>query len=353
MEYKRLKDIDLQENINRRVFIKFMARDVDVRTQKDGMTKYLTLSLCDLDVKVDAKKFGATDDEISLMKKGAIYRGAIDVKEYAKSPTGYSCIIYNFEAIDENPSSYVEWTSGMEHAQSIIQSALTDIGESIYKSLIYNIIMENWDRFSIWTAASSFHHNQLGGLLVHTAEVIEQADKIAEFWESKYGPGFINRPLVLSAALLHDIAKTQELSVDALNGTTEYSTQASLETHITMCVSMIDVQAYKQSFGRQVYNVNELDADDKVGLKSDEQIKSEQEALSLLKHCILAHHGKLEYGSPISMNCPEANIVHMADELSAVMYRYNRAFSNMESGKSSTQWIGGQPITTYKDLSKS
>lgn len=350
MNYIHVKDIDFQQNINNRVFGIFLARDVDVRLQKDGVTKFLSLNMCDKEFKIDAKKFGASDAEIEMMKNGGVYCAAIDIKPYAKSPTGYSCTLYNFDIYKEDPANFVEWAEGMDTAQDIIQKALSIISESIYKDLVYNILVENWQNFCLWTAASGMHHNVLGGLLVHTSEVIEQCDLLADYWDSKYGPNFINKPLLLSGALLHDIAKTKELDVETISGTTTYSKASALETHITMCVSMIDVEAYKLKLGYQTYTINEIDEQEPV--KTQEQLDYEHEAVALLKHVILAHHGKLEWGSPINMNVPEVNILNRADELSAEMYRYNKNFSNMDAGTSSAAWVSGSMDVTYKDSSK-
>lgn len=52
------------------------------------------------------------------------------------------------------------------------------------------------------------------------------------------------------------------------------------------------------------------------------------------------------------MNCPEAYILNTADLLSAEMFRYNKSFSNLESGKSDCKWLGGDMIVVYKDSTK-
>lgn len=350
MDYTHVRDIDFQANINNRVFGIFLARDVDVRLQKDGVTKFISVNLCDKDFKIDAKKFGATDSEIEMMKNGGVYCAAIDIKPYAKSPTGYSCTLYNFDVYNEDPANFIEWAEGMDEAQDTIQKALSIISESIYKDLVYNILIDNWQNFCLWTAASGMHHNILGGLLVHTAEVIDQCDILAEYWENKYGPNFINKPLLLSGALLHDIAKTKELDVDTTSGSTAYSKASALETHITMCVSMIDIEAFKLKLGYQTYTINEINEQEPI--KTQEQLDYEHEAVALLKHIILAHHGQKEWGSPIDMNIPEAYILNRADEISAEMYRYNKNFNSMEASSSSAAWLGGNMVVTYKDYTK-
>jgi 3'-5' exoribonuclease len=350
MEYIHVKDIDFQANINNRVFGIFLARDVDVRLQKDGKTKFIAFNMCDKEFKIDAKKFGASDSEIQMMHNGGVYCGAIDIKPYAKSPTGYSCTIYNFDVYNEDPANFVEWAEGMDEAQETIQSALSIISESVYKDLVYNILVNHWSDFCIWTAASGMHHNVLGGLIVHTAEVIDQCDILADYWDAKYGPNFINKPLLLSGALLHDIAKTLELDVDRNSGSTSYSKESALETHITMCVSLIDIEAYRLRLGYQTYTINEVN--EQTPEKPQDQLDFELEAVALLKHLILAHHGQKEFGSPISMNVPEAYILNKADEMSAEMYRYNKNFNTMDEATSSAVWLGGNMVVTYKDSTK-
>lgn len=347
MEYKYLRDVNLEKNINSRVFIIFMARDVDIRIQKDGVSKYIALNMFDRDKKVSAKKFGVNDKEIEELKNGMVYRGAVDVKEYKGAA---SCILYNFEKHNENPANFIRWADGMDEAQNIIQDALNIISESIYKNIVYDILTEAWAKFVRWTAASSVHHESMGGLLVHTAEVINQGNQIADLWEEKYGPGFINKPLLLSAALLHDIGKIQELNVDMMSGSTEYSTEASLETHITICASLIDIAAYKYQLGYQKYRINELNEQEPI--KTIDELEYEKESVKLLKHCILSHHGKLEYGSPIEPHIPEATILSVADGLSSEMFRYNKEFKELDCGKSSTNWVSGKLSVVYKDLTK-
>lgn len=340
MEYKYLKDIDFAGNIKGKVFAIFLARDVQIRKQKDGVTDFIVVNMCDRGTIIEARKFGASPQEVEMIHNGGVYRATINVEEYAKSPTGYSCILYNFEPYDENPSSFIEWTDKMDEARTAIQSALDSLKESVYYNLVANLLVSNWEKFSKWTAASSFHHYALGGLMVHTAEVLKQSEILADYWNARYYPNFINKNLVVSAALIHDIAKVKELKVDELSGNTEYATLASLETHITIGLQMIDSTAVQVGLGVMTEG------------KSEEQLNIEKEALTLLRHCVISHHGKKEFGSPVEPSCPEAYILTTADQISAEMFRYNKNFEAMEAGTSQTVWLGGKMVSTYKDLTK-
>ena len=243
------------------------------------------------------------------------------------------------------------------------------------------MLISKWDKFSRWTAASGQHHNLLGGLLVHTSEVVSQSMILANYWDSVYGKSvgetnksdeiqkqanaelpciknettssvennpnannnnFINMPLLISGALLHDLGKVEELGVDALTAKTEYTERASLETHITIVASMIDIEAYKLCIGYKTED----------NQKSDETIEKEKEAITLLKHLIFSHHGKLEYGSCIAPHTPEAEILNTADELSAKMFKYNRAFKNIQPATSEKKWASDGLVVCYKDSSK-
>lgn len=349
MEYKLLSDIDFENNINNRVFITFLAKDVGVAPQKNGQ-QFISINMKYKDVEINTKLFGAQQSDIEAIKSGHVYNAAIDIKPYAKSPTGWACSIYNYEEnLQLNATQFVEWAEGMTEAQKTINNTLAVVGESEYKDIVYPILIDYWNEFYVWTAASGQHHSILGGLLVHTAEVIDQCDLMAEYWNTKYGPEFINKPLLLSAALLHDICKVDELDVDKTSGSTQYSTHSALSTHIMDILSKVDIQAYKIGFARQ-YEANELNED--LDLKSDEDIETEKEQLELLKHCLAAHHGKLEYGSPIVAHVPEAYIINLMDEMSAEMFKYNNKLKSMSAGTSTHIWSNNGIVVTYKDSSK-
>lgn len=349
MEYKLLSEINFQENINNRVFVRFLAKDVNVAPQKNGQM-YISVTMKNKEIEINAKLFGASQQYIDMVKPGRVYNASVDIKPYAKSDTGWACTIYNIEpCTTSSPMEFVEWAEGMSDAQDTINKTLVIISESEYGEIVYPLLVEYWEKFTYWTAASGMHHNILGGLFVHTAEVIDQCEIMAEYWNNKYGPNFINRPLLLSAAMLHDLCKVKELNVDRASGATEYSTHSALSTHIMDILTIVTIQAYKISFGKQ-YTEYQL-AEGKEA-KTQETIESEIESLELLKHCLAAHHGKLEYGSPISPSIPEAVILNTVDNMSAEMFKFNKNFKKMESGTSSHVWQGGSCVVTYKEQNK-
>ena len=350
MEYKRIGTINFKDSINTRVFVQFLAQDVSVGTQKDRISRFISLRMVDKDISVEAKMFGVDNNTIELVKDGKVYNAAVDVKPYDKSQFGYSCIIYNIDTSDDSPESFLDWADNLGECQKIIENILPIIINTYYGQLAYRILVENWDKFVRWTAARSQHHTRLGELLVHTAEVVSIAEDLADRFNGIYGDGFINKPLLLSAAIIHDIGKVLELEVSMESGRTAYSKHSVLCTHIMDAISAVDIQAYKLGLGVQRLKVNEIGEDEEV--KTPEQLHEEREAVELLKHCLAAHHGKLEYGSPIVPNTPEAYLLNVADELSSTVYKFNSDMRSIEPGEFSCIWTPSGYKATYKDSSK-
>lgn len=138
-------------------------------------------------------------------------------------------------------------------------------------------------KFAGHSAAKSVHHSFVGGLLEHTLSVVKMCD-----YFSKQYPA-LNRDLLLTAAMFHDIGKTRELSVFPEN---DYTDDGQLMGHIYMGAQMVQER------------VKEIPGFPK-------KLESE------LVHCILAHHGELEYGSPKKPALIEAMALNLADNADA------------------------------------
>ena len=157
--------------------------------------------------------------------------------------------------------------------------------------------------FKEHSAAKSVHHGFVGGLLEHTLSVT----KLCDFYCTRYP--MLNRDLLLTAAMCHDIGKTKELSLFPAN---DYTDEGQLIGHIVTGVEMIH---------------------DKI-----RDIPGFPEVLeNELKHCILAHHGELEYGSPKKPALMEAAALNLADNTDAKMETLTEIFAGTPD---TLEWIG-------------
>ena len=159
-------------------------------------------------------------------------------------------------------------------------------------------------RFKNHSAAKSVHHGFVGGLLEHTLSVTQNCDYISMQYP------FLNRDLLLTAAMLHDIGKLDELSTFPEN---DYTDAGQLLGHITIGAMQIRNQIAKIP-------------DFPVRLANE------------LLHCILAHHGELEYGSPKKPALVEAIALSMADNLDAKMESFKEEISSIP--ENNLEWQG-------------
>jgi 3'-5' exoribonuclease len=158
--------------------------------------------------------------------------------------------------------------------------------------------------FQFHSAAKSVHHGFVGGLLEHTLHVTQ----ICEFFCKLYP--MLNRDLLLCAAMFHDIGKLSELSRFPAN---DYTDDGQLLGHIM--IGAMEVQ------------------------KHIDQIPDfPKKMASELVHCILAHHGELEYGSPKKPALAEAVALSFADNSDAKLETMKEALSNVPEGN--LEWQG-------------
>ena len=157
-------------------------------------------------------------------------------------------------------------------------------------------------KFKAHSAAKTVHHGFSGGLLEHTLSVTRMCDYFATSYS------ILNRDLLLSSAILHDIGKVKELSDFPDH---DYTDEGQLIGHIVIGVEMIN-DAIRSIPGFPEKLAHEL------------------------KHCIVAHHGELEYGSPKKPALAEAVALNMADSTDAKLQTLTELFK----GKTGTDWLG-------------
>jgi len=157
--------------------------------------------------------------------------------------------------------------------------------------------------FQFHSAAKSVHHGFVGGLLEHTLSVAKMCDYFARAYP------MLNRDLLLTAAVFHDIGKTKELSTFPEN---DYTDDGQLLGHIIIGTEMV---------GERIRAIDGF----------PDRLAAE------LKHCILAHHGELEYGSPKKPALLEAVALNFADNTDAHMQTMMEA---LKAGGDNQGWLG-------------
>ena len=184
---------------------------------------------------------------------------------------------------------------------------IKSVQNTYLNQLLHKFFIEDPDfaqRFKHHSAAKMVHHGFVGGLLEHTLNVA----RVSDFYSKLYP--ILNRDLLLTAAICHDIGKLYELSPLPEN---DYTDEGNLIGHLVMGSEMI---------GEMIHEIPGFPND--LGLE--------------LKHCILAHHGELEYGSPKKPALAEAIALNFADNVDAKMETMKEMMNG--SVDPSSKWMG-------------
>lgn len=183
---------------------------------------------------------------------------------------------------------------------------IKNIDNQYIKKLLESFFVEDTDivkKFKMVSAAKSIHHGFVGGLLEHSLGVT----KLAEIYAGMYP--MLNKDLLVATAMMHDIGKVREFSPFPEN---DYTEEGNLIGHLVIGSEMIS-EKIKNIPGFPVKLAGEV------------------------RHCILSHHGELEYGSPKKPALAEAMALSMADNLDAKMETMRELFDAKDSKE---EWMG-------------
>lgn len=237
-------------------------------------------------------------DYVEIMAEATSFQGALqlNVKRARKAREG------EYDPADYLPVSEFD----IEEMYRELMNYANQVREPHLRALLKDLFVDDQAfvrAFKFHSAAKTVHHSFVGGLLEHTLSVC----RLCEYYIKAYP--FLNRDLLYTAAMCHDIGKVYELSDFPEN---DYTDEGQLLGHIAMGSEMVGERARKiPDFPKKLENE--------------------------LKHCILAHHGELEYGSPKKPALAEAMALNLADNTDAKMETLKEIF---RSAGQNQGWLG-------------
>lgn len=206
-----------------------------------------------------------------------------------------------------NPSDYLPISSkGIDTMYQELLGLVGSIDNTYLKQLLESFFVkdEKFTRmFKGSSAAKTVHHGFVGGLLEHTLSVT----KLCDYYCTAYP--VLKRDLLLTAAMCHDIGKVKEISPFPEN---DYTDDGQLLGHIVMGAQMV--------------------AEHAAGIEGFPHT-----LLTEVQHCILAHHGKYEYGSPKIPALMEALALNYADDTDAKLETFKEI---LENNSDNSGWFG-------------
>ncbi|MGY3765515.1 3'-5' exoribonuclease YhaM family protein [Vagococcus vulneris] len=278
---KKLRELVVDETFEMFVLLK----TADVRVARNGK-KFIAFTFQDTSGTIDGKYWGATEEEIEKFTVGNVVFLGGKRETYQNMPQ-VKILHLRLAQEDEprDPVLYMEKSPvDSDEMREEINQFLFAIDHGKWHRIVRHVLSKYQQEFFEFPAAKRNHHAFAGGLAYHTVTMLRLAKAVCEQYAE------VNPALLYAGTILHDLGKVKELSGAV---STEYTLAGNLLGHIVMADEEITKACVELS-------INEQDED-----------------VLILKHVVLAHHGLLEYGSPVRPKIMEAEILHQIDNLDA------------------------------------
>lgn len=278
-----------------------LVKSVEKKSAKNG-TFYLDMLLGDKDGDVYAKVWDFREEVTPIPAANSIIKFRGNLQQYNGNdqliiqkmrPAG---VEDNVNMNDFVKSADIDG-SDMYRAIVNIVSAFSD---TELKNVVLGMLSDNRENMVSFPAAEKLHHAMRGGLLYHTLSIVRLAESVCAIYP------FVDRELLLSGAILHDIAKIREYSLSPTGVVDGHTLEGMLLGHLVMGA---------EDVGRKC---------DELGISSEKKY--------LLQHMLISHHGKLEFGAAVRPAFIEAELLSQLDLLDANIYEMADAVKDTAKG---------------------
>jgi len=282
---------------------------------------YIAMFLADRSGRLNGRMWQASEEVYNSLPKPGFVRVQGRSEVYANK---LQIIINSISVVDAKDVCIEEFLARTEKDSKQmfeeIKKIVSKIENAQLKALIKEFLADRelMDKFCEAPAATTMHHNYLGGLLEHTHNMLRVAVAVLPFYPK------VQADLVLAGLFLHDIGKTQELSYDMAFS---YTDSGQLIGHIAQSFVMINKKA------------------DALAAKGEPVDKA---VLDALGHIILSHHGQYEFGSPKLPATAEAFMVNYIDDLDAKISQVRAAIDNEPGDSDWTDWKKALQTRLYR-----
>ena len=299
-----------------KVIGQFLLADAKKGVKENG-NAYWSLQLQDATGVIEAKKWDYSPEEEAYLVRGNVvqidgevlkYRNALQVKVYYCDPLDQSKVdMSRFIPVAPMP---------LEEMKAKLAFVLSQIKDPDIATITKAMVERFYERYVVYPAAVRNHHEYYSGLLFHSLSMIDVASGICRVYPN------VDRDLVLSGILIHDLGKTVELS-----GTTaaQFTLEGKLLGHIS--IGHAEFRRLAKELG-----YFEIDGLGEEEAASRPDLAAKKEKAVLLEHILLSHHPKPEFGSPQMPSTREALVVAMIDDLDAKMAILDKAYRAVEPG---------------------
>lgn len=282
----------------------FIVKTVAVKVGSNKKA-YLDLLLADKTGEISAKKWDIADEEmpgLQKIKEGSVikvkalvteWNGMKQLRVSRIRQTSVEDGIVMMDYIKAAPEDAAEM-------YDYIYSRAAAFEDKDLRNICVKQLTDNKEKLMYYPAAQKNHHAEMAGLLYHVKRMLMMAERACEVYTN------LNRELVMTGVILHDMEKINEIDSNELGISTGYSFEGKMLGHLVQGVRTIDRLAAELDIPR--------------------------EKAVMLEHMILSHHYEPEFGSPKKPLFPEAEMLHYLDMVDAKMFDMQEAVEKTEPG---------------------
>ncbi|MCH7766312.1 MAG: HD domain-containing protein [Acidobacteria bacterium] len=297
---------DLAQHENQVVTAFFLVQSKQVRSTRDGKP-YLALRLSDRTGVVEARLWDGVEDvagsveQDDVVKVEAVvepYRGQLQLK------------LRRLRRAQENEVDLADFLPATREDVAALYEELLEVARGVGNAHLRELLLavltdaELAPRLKRAPGAKTLHHAYLGGLLEHVVSLCRLCRLAAQHYPD------VDVDLLLTGAILHDLGKVYELSYER---SFDYTTEGKLVGHIAIAVEL-------------------------VGRKMDAVAGFPRPLRTLVQHLLLSHHGRLEFGSPVTPRFREALLLHYLDDLDSKMEAIRGELASAEQSGRAGEW---------------
>ncbi len=285
-----------------------LVRSVDKKVNVKGVP-YLDMALCDKSGEINAKLWDYHENIHGVYSPGELIKVRGNVTQYNGAD---QLRIDKIRAVaDTDNIDPADFVPSAEYPGKFmldeIYLYISKFSDEELKKLTYAVIKDNEEKLLFWPAAFKLHHAVIGGLLYHTLSILKMAEKTCEIYPC------VDKDLLMSGVILHDICKIDEFDVSRAGIVTSYSVKGELLGHLVMGAMKINEKA--------------------------KQLGISEKTAMLIEHMIISHHGTPEFGAAVRPMFLEAEILSQLDTLDATVYEISSAVSSVDENEfTQRQW---------------
>lgn len=271
-----------------------LVKTVEQKTSSKG-DFYLDFTLSDADGEINAKLWRYSEAEYGTFKSGDIVKVRGTVSQY--NGTDQLRIERIRPALEQDGVKVEDFVRSAAYSSEQMYNEIVNIASSFkddeLKKLVLSVYEDHRLQLLYWPAAYKLHHAVRGGLLLHTLSIVKLAENVCKVYP------FVDRELLLTGAMLHDISKIEEFIVNDSGIAEGYSVDGNLLGHLVMGAKKIGEYA--------------------------EKLKLTSRTATLVEHMIISHHGEPDFGAAVRPMFLEAELLSELDLMDSRVYEIKEA----------------------------